>query len=114
MKIYSVLDKVSGKFLNTSVAESDAEFIRGNLLQILMDYPIRDVQLYHVGYFDEKTGKIRSRLHKRPVSWDSYKIPESFAKVDSKDISLEKFDEFAKAQKAAFTEVMSKPEVKDE
>lgn len=108
MKLYAVYDKASKRFLSVSPAETDEAFIRSSLLSILMDYPIRDVVLYHVGYFDDSTGKIRSRIRRRFVPWDSYKVPENFTQTDSKDVPLTTFDEFAKKQKEAMVEAVSK------
>lgn len=112
LNLYAVKDKVSNRFLSVSPADSDASFVRASLLSILMDYPIRDVTLYRVGTFDDKTGRV-SRHRPRYVAWDSYKIPETFANEDSKDVSFEKFDEFAKKQKEAFVEAVAKKQSKE-
>lgn len=107
LNLYAVKDMVSNRFLSVSPADSDASFIRASLLSILMDYPIRDVKLYCIGSFDDKTGRL-CRHRPRFVSWESYKIPESFAKEDSADVSLDKFDDFAKKQKEAFVDAVAK------
>ena len=100
MKVFALFDKVANKFVSTTLAESEEMFVRTSLFAICMDYPIKDVDFYCVGYFDDDLGIIRP-CRPRLCSWDCYKHPTTRMAKD-KFLSLEEIEQAAKQKKNEF------------
>lgn len=100
MKIFALYDKVAKKFISTTLAETEEMFVRTSLFAITMDYPIRDVELYCVGLFDQDLGLIKP-CTPRIVSWDCYKFPISRMEKE-RFLTIEQIEEAAKAKKHEF------------
>lgn len=110
MKIIALYDKVANKYVSTTLCESEQMFVRTSLFAICMDYPIKDVDFYVVGEFDNDLGLIKP-CQPRLCSWDCYKFPESRMSKE-KFLTLEQIEEAAKNKKHEFIK-KQKDSVKD-
>lgn len=110
MKIFSVKDKVRGKFISCTIADSEQMFVRVGLSSILMDYPINDVEFYCIGDFDEDLGIIKPCVP-RLCDWNCYKFPETRRSTD-KFLTIDKIAEMAQKKKLEFLQ-KSKDNIKD-
>lgn len=90
--IYSVFDTVAKMYVGTFTATSDAVMIRSCLPSILVDYPLRDIEIYRIGRIDFVTANIESVKHKL-VNLDSYKFPHFRLSSKGEDLSLDELDE---------------------
>ena len=100
MNIYALKDVVANKFITTTLCESDDMFVRQSLYAILMDYPLKDVEFYCVGQFDNDLGIIKP-CRPRLCSWESYKFPTSRADKEH-FLTLEEIEKSAKEKKHEF------------
>lgn len=110
MKIIGLFDKVANKFVSTTMCESEQMFIRDSLFAICMDYPIKDVDFYVLGDFDEELGIIKP-CSPRKCSWESYKFPETRMSKE-KYLTIEQIEEAAKNKKHEFLK-KTKDNIKD-
>lgn len=110
MKIYSIYDKVSEKFVSTTPAYSDQMFIRDNLAHICMDFALKDINAYCIGLFDDDLGIIKP-CQPRLVDWNSYKFPTSRMEKE-KFLDLEEIEALAKNKRLEFLQ-MTKDKAKD-
>lgn len=101
MKIYAVYDKVAERFVSTTLAESDAMFVKNAFIPLMMDYALVDVEYYCVGEFETELGLIKS-CRPRLCSWESYKFPEKRDSIKEKYLTTEQVIEFAKQKKNDF------------
>lgn len=106
--VYSVQDKIKRVDNNSTLhrfnglfqVSSDDEFIRQCLFTVLMDLPLRDINIYQVATFDDESGKLEPcELRKLDLS-NCYKIPKTTLSPEGDDLSLEELDKSAKDFKA--------------
>lgn len=106
--VYSVQDKVKRVDNNATLhrfnglfqVSSDDEFIRQCLFTVLMDLPLRDIDIYQVATFDDESGIITPcELRKLDLS-NCYHIPKTTLSPEGEDLSLEELDKSAKDFKA--------------
>lgn len=106
--VYSVQDKVKRVDNNSTLCRfnglfqvsSDDEFVRQCLFTVLMDLPLRDINIYQVAFFDDETGKIEPCEPRKLDLSNCYKIPKSTLSPEGDDLSLDELDKSAKAFKA--------------
>lgn len=110
MKLFALYDKVAGKYLSVTACESEDLFVRNCLYTILMDYPLKDVEFYCVGLFDNDLGIIKP-CQPRLCSWESYKFPNSRLSKD-KFLTLEQIEQAAINKKHEFLQ-KTKDSIKD-
>lgn len=89
--VYAVYDKISKHYRGLYFASNDADFIKLYLPSIILSIPLRDLQIFKIGIFNDITGEIKSTVKKR-VSTDSYKFPHSRLSPEGEDLSLEEME----------------------
>lgn len=102
--VYSVRDKVAKRNLSLSFAANDATFIRTSLFSILMDYPLKDIEIWRIGKFDADKGVLKPLAFNRrvKVSLGSYVFPTTRMSNDA--LSVEMIDDAAKKAKLKINE----------
>lgn len=110
MYLYSLYDKVSKKHLSVTMCESPQMFVRNCLATILMDYPIKDIEFYCIGQFDNDLGIIKP-CAPQLEDWECYKFPETRAEK-LKFLTIEQIEQFAKNKKHEFLK-QTKDKIKD-
>lgn len=100
--VYTVKDTV-GKvhaYRGLFYVGSDEDFVRTSLFSILMDFPLRDIEVYQIGEFDDDTAALTPLKEKRLIDLNCYKFPHSRLSPDGEDTSLEEISKSAKDFKA--------------
>lgn len=72
--VYVAYDKVSKHYISMHFASTDADFIRLYLPKIIIDTPLRDLQIFKIGIFNDVTGAIKPIVKKR-IPTDCYLFP---------------------------------------
>lgn len=98
--IYSIYDKVSKEFVGLFYHTTDDDMIRTSLPSVLMDYPLRDIEVYRIGTFYRDRGTVKGCVNKVKVRTDQYLFPHSRLSSKGDDISLDELDEHMKKVKA--------------
>lgn len=102
--VYTVYDSVSKKYRGTFYHSTDEEMIRTTLPTILMDFPLRDIEIHRIGMFDEDSGELMATRHVI-IPTDCYLFPHSRLSPVGENLSQEEIDKEMKKQKV---EVISK------
>lgn len=76
LNLYSVHDKVGDSVICTFSSANDGLAVRENAPALSRVAPLTDLELLHIGTFDDKTFEV-SNIASRIVPWDSYKFPET-------------------------------------
>lgn len=100
--VYTVKDTV-GKvhaYRGLFYVGSDEDFVRTSLFSILMDFPLRDIEVYQIGEFDDDIGEITTLKEKRKIDLNCYKFPHSRLSPEGENITLEDVSKSAKEFKA--------------
>lgn len=111
--IYSVYDSVSKKFRGTFYHSTDEEMIRTTLPTILMDYPLRDIEIHRIGMFDEDSGEIFATKH-TIIPTDCYLFPHSRLSTHGDDLSHEELDKKMKDFKVEQISKMSEAKASEQ
>lgn len=101
--IYSVYDSVSKKYRGTFYHSTDEEMIRTTLPSILMDFPLRDIEIHRIGMFDEDSGEIFSCKHVI-IPTDCYTFPHSRLSCNGDDLDMNELDKAMKEKKVDMME----------
>lgn len=101
--IYSVYDSVSKKYRGTFYHSTDEEMIRTTLPTILMDFPLRDIEIHRIGMFDEDSGEIFSCKHVI-IPTDCYTFPHSRLSCAGDDLDMNELDKAMKEKKVDMME----------
>lgn len=97
-KIYTCFDKVSKKYRGLFYHNTDEEMIRTSLPTILYDYPLRDIEIYRIGQFNENTGEL-VYLKPKLINTNCYTFPHSRLSCEGDDLSLSEIDKGIKENK---------------
>lgn len=96
--VYSIYDTVSKKWRGTFYHSTDEDMIRISLPTVLMDFPLRDIEVWRIGTFDDDSGEILP-LHHVLIPTNCYLFPHSRLSSDGDDESLENIDSTMKEKK---------------
>lgn len=96
--VYTVYDSVSKKYRGCFYHANDEEMIRTTLPTILMDFPLRDIEIRRIGMFNEDTGELFSSHHVI-IPTSCYTFPHSRLSSVGDDLSTEELDKAMKEQK---------------
>lgn len=102
--VYTVFDSVSKKFRGCFYHTTDEEMIKITLPTILMDFPLRDIEIHRIGMFNEDTGELFATNH-TIIPTDCYLFPHSRLSSVGDDLSVEELDSAMKDKK---NEIISK------
>lgn len=97
--VFTVFDKVSKLYRGTFYHSTDEEMIKVSLPSLLMEFPLRDIEIFCIGTFNTSTGKLTS-LPKRKISTSCYLFPHSLLSSKGDDLSLKDLDKAMKEKKA--------------
>lgn len=81
MKLYFCYDKIAERYFMPLLSETDGSVIRENLIYATRAKPLADLAIYQVADFNIENGSLSVLDKPRLVDLDSYKFPESVAKV---------------------------------
>lgn len=98
--IYSIYDTVSKEYVGLFYHSTDEDMIRTSLPSVLMDYPLRDIEVYRIGNFFRDKGTIKGCSIRTKVRIDQYLFPHSRLSSKGDDLSLDELDEGMKKSKA--------------
>lgn len=74
--VYAVFDKISKHYKNIYFASNDEDFIRLYLPTIILSIPLRELQIFKIGIFNDVTGELKPSVKKR-LNTDCYCFPHS-------------------------------------
>lgn len=97
--VYTVYDKVGKRYIGLFYAPTDEAMIRTSLPSILLDYPLRDINVVCIGQFDELRGEIVSSAPKY-VDVSCYTFPHSRLSSVGDDLDFGELDEYMKKVKS--------------
>lgn len=98
--VYTIFDTVSKEYVGLFYHSTDEDMIRTTLPSILMDYPLRDIQVICIGSFDNTKGAIHSSKVHRIISTSKYLFPHSRLSSKGDDLPLDELDKGMKEAKA--------------
>lgn len=104
--IYTIYDCISKKYRGTFYHTTDEDMIRTSLPSVLMDFPLRDIEIYRIAIFNEDTGEI-FECRKVLIPTDCYTFPHDRCSPDGEDLPLEEIDSAMKEHKAKLVASLS-------
>lgn len=96
--VYTIYDSVSKKYRGCFYHSTDEEMIKITLPTILMDFPLRDIEIRRIGMFNEDTGELFPSNHVI-IPTNCYTFPHSRLSSHGDDLSLEDLDKAMKDKK---------------
>lgn len=112
--VYVVYDKISKHYKSIHFESTDEEFIRKDLPKIIYETPLRDLQIFKIGIFNDVTGEIKP-TSKKKVETDCYCFPMARLSPKGEDIPIEKLqEEILKAKNELLASVGSEENNKEE
>lgn len=96
--VYTVYDSVSKKYRGTFYHSTDEEMIRTTLPTILMDFPLRDIEIHRIGMFDEDSGELMATKH-TIIPTECYTFPHSRLSCPGDDLDINELDKSMKKTK---------------
>lgn len=89
--VYTIYDKIADIHVGLTYHYTDADMIRTFLPTVLMDYSLRDIEIYKIGVFDENKGIIET-TEKEKIETDCYLFPHSRLSPEGEDEPLPNID----------------------
>lgn len=89
LNLYALRDVVADESKTVFFMKTDGLAIRSILPVYGSKFPIADLKLYQIGYYDDTTMKVET-CPPRLVSWDSYKFPQQNDTPDSTSVTEQK------------------------
>lgn len=96
--VYTIYDNVSKKYRGLFYHYSDEDMIRTSLPTVLMDFPLRDINIYRIGTFDDDSGELLPS-HRVLIPTSCYTFPHSRLSSDGDDLPLDDLDNEMKKAK---------------
>lgn len=75
LNLYALRDVVADETKTVFFMKTDGLAVRNLLPVYAPKFPIEDLKLYHIGYYDDSTMKVET-CPPCLVSWDCYKFPQ--------------------------------------
>ena len=98
--VYTVYDKVSKRYRGTFYHTTDEDMIRITLPSILLDFPLRDIEVYRIGTFNDVTGELGKATRKR-INTRCYLFPHSRLSSDGDNITHEELEKKMQEKKVS-------------
>ena len=89
--VYVAFDKVSKHYISMYFASTDEDFIRLYLPTLIINTPLRDLQIFKVGVFNDVTGELKPTVKKR-IPTDCYLFPHSRLSPVGENVSHEEIE----------------------
>ncbi len=100
--VYTIHDKIADVYVGLTYHYTDEDMVRTFLPNVLMDYPLRDIEIICIGIFDENKGVIENSEH-RIIDTKCYLFPHSRLSPEGEDEKLENVEKTCKEIKAKQT-----------
>lgn len=97
--VYTIHDKVADVYVGLTYHYTDEEMIRTFLPTVLMDYSLRDIEIYRIGSFDENKGVIHPE-ERVVIPSDCYLFPHSRLSPNGENESIENIEKRCKEIKS--------------
>lgn len=88
MSVYAVYDIIAKHYLRLYFNSTDEEFVRLYLPEVIIDRPLRDIEVFKIGELNDVTGIIKPTV-KRKVDLHCYMFPHSRLSPKGEDVSIE-------------------------
>lgn len=96
LRLYAVKDKISQSIVCVFAALSDGVAVRDNLPALSRAYPVKDLDLLHVGYIGREDFTVSALHTPSLVPWTCYEFPqvphENLAAGKTVDEAQQSFD----------------------
>lgn len=89
--VYAVFDKISKHYKQIYYASNDEDFIRLYLPSIIMTIPLRELQIFRIGTFNDVTGDLKPTVKKR-IDTNCYLFPHSKLSPIGENVSHEEIE----------------------
>lgn len=93
--VYTVYDKIGKVHVGLTYHYTDEDMVRSFLPTVLIDYPLRDIEIKCIGVFDEQKGVIENSPH-RTIDTNCYLFPHSRLSPEGEDEKIENIDKKCK------------------
>lgn len=90
--VYAVYDKISKHYKSIHYASNDEDFIRLFLPTLILSTPLRDLQIFKIGIFNDVTGEIKSTVRKR-INTSCYLFPHYKLSPEGENLTHEQLEE---------------------
>lgn len=90
--VYAVYDKISKRYKKLYYATTDEDMIRLNLPTIVLETPLRELNIFRIGKFNDVTGEFKQTIKKR-IDTDCYLFPHSKLSPQGENLSHEEVEE---------------------
>lgn len=97
--VYTIHDKIADVYVGLTYHYTDEDMIRTFLPTVLMDYSLRDIEIFRIGIFDENKGVIQSE-ERVVIPTDCYLFPHSRLSPDGENEDIENIEKTCKEAKA--------------
>lgn len=111
--VYTIHDKIADVYVGLTYHYTDEDMIRSFLPTVLMDYSLRDIEIFRIGIFDENKGII-DKCQQSIVDTKCYLFPHSRLSPEGEDEKLEDIEKTCKEIKTKQTVLKEKEGEKDE
>lgn len=114
MSVYAVYDIIAKHYLRLYFNSTDEEFVRLYLPEVIIDRPLRDIEVFKIGELNDVTGIIKPTV-KRKINLNCYMFPHSRLSPKGEDLSIKDVEETITQTKLKIQSAVEKEsEVKDE
>lgn len=90
--VYAVYDKISKHYKSIYFACNDEDFIRLYLPTLILSIPLRELQIFKIGIFNDVTGELKATVRKS-VNTKCYLFPHSKLSPEGENLSHEEIEE---------------------
>lgn len=114
MNVYAVYDIIAKHYLRLYFNSTDEEFVRLYLPEVIIDRPLRDIEVFKIGELNDVTGIIKPTV-KRKINLNCYMFPHSRLSPKGENLSIKDVEETITQTKLKIQSAIEKEsEVKDE
>lgn len=90
--VYAVYDKISKHYKSMHFASNDEDFIRLFLPTLILSTPLRELQIFKIGIFNDVTGELKPTVRKR-INTSCYLFPHSKLSPEGENLTHEEIEE---------------------
>ena len=111
--VYAVYDKISKRYKKLYYATTDEDMIRLNLPSIVLETPLRELNIFRIGKFNDVTGEFKQTIKKR-VETDCYLFPHSKLSPVGENLTHEEVEEAVNKTKNEILASVNEEDIKEE
>lgn len=90
--VYAVFDKISKHYKSLHFAVNDEDFVRLFLPKIIYSTPLREIQVFKIGIFNDVTGELKQTIKKR-IDLNCYLFPHSRLSPEGESLTHEELED---------------------